>query len=220
MFKKKLIVLLALSATSAMSAVEWTEDSHGNVIHIRSIPTKADESLRIVRIDDTKMVKPVEPKIVKPVEPKRVVQVTTKPGELAIDHKGKKIMGQSKKDVECLAYSIFREAGTLSENAQLAVGQVHINRLKEGSWGDRMCEVVYSKAQFSWTMEKYVAWSDSQKSKFIKQAKDLMNGERVKKLDSEDILHYHATYVQPKWAKQGQLVAQAGAHLFYKNVPF
>jgi len=212
MLKKKLVVLLALSATSAMSAVEWTEDSHGNVVHIRAIPTKADERLRIVRVD--------EPAMVKPVEPKRVDRVPTKPGELDVDHKGKKVTGQSKKDVECLAYSIFREAGTLTENAQLAVGQVHINRLKEGSWGDRMCEVVHSKAQFSWTMEKYVAWSDSQKAKFLKEAKDLLNGERVKKLDSEDILHYHATYVQPKWAKQGQLVAQAGAHLFYKNVPF
>jgi len=202
--KLLLLLLLASSSSHAM----WTEDANGNVI---KPPAKNSKAIKQYYIEIS---------IVEPKHKEVAVVPVLKPGELAIDHKGKKIIGQSSKDVECLAYSIFREAGTLSENAQLAVGQVHINRLKEGSWGDRMCEVVHSKAQFSWTMEKYVKWSDSQKAKFIKEAKDLMNGERVKKLDSEDILHYHATYVQPKWAKQGQLVAQAGAHLFYKNVPY
>jgi len=48
----------------------------------------------------------------------------------------------------------------------------------------------------------------------------MIDGVYVKKLASNKILHYHATYVKPKWAKQGQAVASAGEHLFYKNVPF
>jgi spore germination cell wall hydrolase CwlJ-like protein len=48
----------------------------------------------------------------------------------------------------------------------------------------------------------------------------LVDGVYVKKLASNKILHYHATYVNPKWAKQGQMVASAGAHVFYKNVPY
>jgi spore germination cell wall hydrolase CwlJ-like protein len=203
-------LLLSLMAVSgAVHANMWTEDANGNIIKPQAKP-KAHYIE--VTFNDTKPVVKHTPVVAK-IE-------ATKPGELAVDHKGKRVTGQTKKDVECLAYSIFREAGTLSENAQLAVGQVHINRLKEGTWGDSMCEVVYSKAQFSWTMERHINWSPTQRNKFMLEANALMTGLRVKKLDSEEILHYHATYVQPKWAKQGQLVAKAGAHLFYRNVPY
>jgi len=214
---KRTILLSLLVASGSVHANMWTEDAKGNVIVARTPKQIAKaEAGQLKHLNQI-----YQPFIIEiPDTPARPKVVSKKPGELEVDNKGKRVAGQTDKDVNCLAYSIFREAGTLDENAQLAVGQVHINRLKEGSWGDRMCQVVYSKSQFSWTMEKYVAWSDSQKAKYIKEAKALMNGLRVKKLDSEDILHYHATYVDPKWAKQGKVVAQAGAHLFYKNVPF
>ena len=201
--KRKLLLSL-LVASGSVHANMWTEDAHSNVIKPKAKP-------QAYAVELVFEVKP-EPKKTKPFQPK--------PGELAVDHKGKKLAGQTKKDVECLAYYIFREAGTLSENAQLAVGQVHVNRLKEGTWGDTMCKVVYSPHQFSWTNEKPVQWSPQQYDKYMKEAKALMTGLRVKKLASEEILHYHATYVHPKWAKQGEMVAQAGAHLFYKNVPY
>jgi spore germination cell wall hydrolase CwlJ-like protein len=126
------------------------------------------------------------------------------------------------KDVRCLAYSIFREAGNQKEKDQYAVGQVHINRLREGSWGKSMCKVVFAKAQFSWTLEsKLDSWSKRQEEHFMQIAEGLMiDGFHVKKLASNKILHYHATYVNPKWAKQGKMVASAGDHVFYKNVPY
>jgi len=209
---KRTILLSLLLASGSVHAM-WTEDAHGNTIKPRTTKSKPQSYAIEITFNDTKAVVKPSPKTIATMAP-------IKPGELAVDHKGKKLAGQSNKDVECLAYSIFREAGTLSENAQLAVGQVHVNRLKEGTWGNKMCDVVYSPHQFSWTSEKVVQWSQSQHDRFVAEAKALISGLRVKKLDSEDILHYHATYVQPKWAKQGQMVAQAGAHLFYKNVPF
>ena len=198
--------------SGAVHANMWTEDTNGNIIKPQAKPKAYYIE---VTFNDTK---PIAKHV--PITPAIAKLEATKPGELIVDHKGEKITGQSNSDIECLAYSIFREAGTLNENAQLAVGQVHINRLKDGSWGNKMCQVVHAKAQFSWTMERYVAWSDNQKTRYMKEAKALMTGLRVKKLDSEDVLHYHATYVEPKWAKQGQVVAKAGAHLFYKNVPY
>ena len=33
---------------------------------------------------------------------------------------------------------------------------------------------------------------------------------------TEGATHYHATYVQPSWAKQLQLVGRIGAHIFYR----
>ena len=126
----------------------------------------------------------------------------------------KPLQNQTAKDVMCLAYSIYREAGNLAPSAQYAVGQVHINRLLEGSWGDSLCEVVFAKAQFSWTLEKKkVIWSDKQR--FF--AREIAEG-LVKSLNSKRILHYHANYVKPKWGKQSKAVAMAGPHIFYKDI--
>lgn len=213
----KRTLLFSLLVLSGTVHAMWTEDSHGNPIHKSQVAkTKEKSQSYIIEIsfaDDKVKKSPTSDKVTG-------TAFKAKSGELAVDNKGKKLAGQTDKDVDCLAYSIFREAGTLSENAQLAVGQVHVNRLKDGSWGNKMCQVVYAPHQFSWTQEKLVNWSYEQKQKYVAEAKALMSGLRVKKLDSEDILHYHANYVQPRWAKQGQFVAQAGAHLFYKNVPY
>lgn len=153
------------------------------------------------------------------------VQYKTKVGTRIISDKDvqpgfKPIEGQSNEDVVCLAYSIFREAGNQDTQNQYAVGQVHINRLKQGSWGNRMCKVVYSKAQFSWTLEsKVVRWSSKQQSHFMSIAKGMIHdGLRVKPLASTNILHYHATYVHPRWGKKDSLVAKAGDHVFYKGI--
>lgn len=161
-------------------------------------------------------------------EPKKVVKIQPTKKSFAITDKDVRENGPpvmpviSVQDVRCLAYSIFREAGNQKQVDQYAVGQVHINRLKEGSWGKTMCKVVFSKAQFSWTLEtKMVSWSKRQEEHFTTIAENLLiDGMYVKSLASNKILHYHASYVKPKWAKQGQMVASAGDHVFYKNVPF
>jgi spore germination cell wall hydrolase CwlJ-like protein len=132
------------------------------------------------------------------------------------------IKGQSQRDVTCLAYSIFREAGNQPQPAQYAVGQIHINRLKSGKWGTTMCQVVYAHAQFSWTLFKIKdkdVWSAAQKGYYMEMADQLINdGVRVKSLNNVEIQHYHATYVKPKWRKDGIMVAKAGSHVFYKGV--
>jgi len=214
--KCALLPLLIVSAS--VHANMWTEDKNGNVIVARTPKQIAKaEAGQLKHLNQI-----YQPFIIEvPDEPVKRKVAVKKPNELVVDHKGKKIAGQTDKDVNCLAYSIFREAGNQSENAQLAVGQVHVNRLKEGSWGDRMCQVVYAPHQFSWTDEqKVVKWSENQRDKFVAEARSLMNGLRVKKLDGENILNYHADYVAPRWAKQGQVVAKAGPHIFYKNVPY
>ena len=152
------------------------------------------------------------------VEPKQAFDITDKD----VKYGGPRLASINTKDIRCLAYSIFREAGNQQAKDQYAVGQVHMNRLKEGSWGNTMCKVVFAKAQFSWTLEpKMVKWTKRQEQHFLQVAEGLMvDGFYVKRLASDKILHYHATYVNPKWAKQGQMVASAGDHVFYKNVPY
>jgi spore germination cell wall hydrolase CwlJ-like protein len=133
----------------------------------------------------------------------------------------KKLKGQNEDDVKCLAYSIFREAGNQTESAQYAVGQVHINRVKEGTWGNHLCEVVFAKKQFSWTEErKQIHWTRDDQEWYMDMAQELIKGTvRVNYITSNKVLHYYANYVNPRWAKQGVTVATAGAHIFVKNVP-
>lgn len=121
------------------------------------------------------------------------------------------------KDHECLAKNIYYEAGIESEHGKYAVAQVTINRLKSGRWGDTVCKVVYSKAQFSWTLKKKLekprgqAWYDSQ---YI--AHKVLNGERVNPL--KEAMYYHADYVSPFWRHSKEQITQIGRHLFYSSI--
>lgn len=120
----------------------------------------------------------------------------------------------TEKDQECLAKNIYYEAGIEDEHGKYAVAQVTINRLKSGRWGDTICKVVYSKAQFSWTLKRKLekprgrAWSDSQ---YI--AHRVLQGERVNPL--KEAMFYHADYVNPRWKDSVAKIQQVGQHIFY-----
>ena len=129
------------------------------------------------------------------------------------------IGGQTQRDILCLAYSIFRESGTLNTAAQYAVGQIHINRLETGVWGSQLCQVVFAPAQFSWTLSPIrTVWSQQQMVSAKQIAINLVQGVRVRSLDSQSILHYHANYVRPRWGNKNNIVAVAGPHIFYRDI--
>ena len=226
---KTILAAAVLGIYAGHASAIWTEkpgDAGVNVNHcfkpgVKFVNECLNSALKKVKVQQPKApVKKVEPK---KVEPKKVVaKKSFAITDSDIKDDGQPLSHIDSKDVQCLAYSIFREAGNQKEKDQYAVGQVHMNRLKEGSWGKTMCKVVYAKAQFSWTLEsKVVTWSKRQEEHFMLIAESLMiDGYHVKRLASNKILHYHATYVKPKWAKQGKMVASAGDHVFYKNVPY
>lgn len=122
----------------------------------------------------------------------------------------------SEKEFSCLAKNIFHEAGVESIRGKLAVGTVTMNRLKDGRWGNSICSVVFSKAQFSWTLSSKkisevpvgVSWEESKAV-----AQRILNGERS--LNS-NVLFYHAHYVKPVWAAKMTLVKTVDTHHFYK----
>lgn len=122
----------------------------------------------------------------------------------------------NKNDVECLARNIYWEAGVEPMSGKIAVGNITVNRVKTKYWGTHICDVVYSKDQFSWTRErkrawvglKGKAWADSKAA-----AAAVLNGLRVKQLDSA--LYYHADYVKPAWRDSSKQVLKVGRHIFY-----
>ena len=128
-------------------------------------------------------------------------------------------LGLTDREIRCLARNIFFEAGVESYDGMIAVAQVTHTRLESGRWGDDLCDVVYARAQFSWTLVKKRApprgplWAKSKRA-----AQDFVNGARLPEL--EGVMHYHADYANPAavdWAGEEYLVATIGKHLFYNG---
>jgi spore germination cell wall hydrolase CwlJ-like protein len=122
------------------------------------------------------------------------------------------------KDLKCLAQNIFFEAGTESMLGKIAVGQVTVNRVKIGHWGETVCEVVNSKNQFSWTNKDnlYIDRdSRNYKDSVLAAKKVLQERKRLRILRSA--LFYHADYVRPNWADKNQKVVKIEKHIFYNG---
>jgi spore germination cell wall hydrolase CwlJ-like protein len=125
------------------------------------------------------------------------------------------VLSASERD--CLARNMYYEAGNQSPQGQIAVAQVTLNRVRDGRWGNKICSVVYSKAQFSWTLNKKKRWAQPKGPTFDQVKSTLARfeqGTRIKGL--EHSLTYHADYIEkPFWAKVQQPVKRIGAHIFY-----
>lgn len=121
------------------------------------------------------------------------------------------------KEINCLALNIYFEARNQPFEGKTAVGFVTINRVKNESFPNTICEVVTEKNQFSWywdgkpdtPYEKYW-WEiciDIAKYVILNNDKDVTDG----------ALYYHADYVSPYWAKHFKISKIIGNHIFYKE---
>lgn len=124
----------------------------------------------------------------------------------------------------CLAQAIYFEARGESEDGQVAVGQVVLNRVKNPAYPNSICGVVYqnknrrNRCQFSFACDgipdritQPASWKLAQKL-----AKDVTGGTRYLKMVDAST-HYHATYVKPRWAKAMVKRGKIGDHIFYKT---
>ena len=108
-------------------------------------------------------------------------------------------------EVRCLALNIYFEARGETNEGQLAVGHVVINRAANSQFPNTLCDVVVDKeaknpvivCQFSW-------WCDGKNDRpknskawraAIKLANRIYNG--LTNDPTEGALWYHATYVRP-----------------------
>lgn len=124
----------------------------------------------------------------------------------------------NRKDLQCLAKNIFFEAGTESMLGKIAVGQVTVNRVKNGYWGETVCDVVTAKDQFSWTNKDDLSIDkDSRNYKDSVVAAKRVLAERKRLRVLRHALFYHADYVRPNWADRTQKIGQIGTHVFYNG---
>jgi spore germination cell wall hydrolase CwlJ-like protein len=122
------------------------------------------------------------------------------------------------KDLKCMAQNIFFEAGTESMLGKIAVGQVTVNRVKIGHWGETVCEVVNFKNQFSWTNRDDISIDkDSRNYKDSVSAAKKVLQEHTRLRILRSALFYHADYVRPNWADKNQKIVKIEKHIFYNG---
>jgi N-acetylmuramoyl-L-alanine amidase len=129
----------------------------------------------------------------------------------------------------CLALNIYYEARSSNLADKAAVANVVLNRTNDRRYPSTVCEVVKQgrqdadgnmirhKCQFSWYCDGNAdiptntdAWVEAQLL-----AWQMIENNKYRGL-TEGATHYHATYVDPAWAKDFQLVGRIGAHIFYR----
>ena len=132
--------------------------------------------------------------------------------------------------VMCLAMNIYHEARSEPLAGQLAVGYSTMNRVSDERYPDTVCEVVYQA--------KYHAWDDKNPIRHMCQYSWFCDGIGDLPTDDQAMLeatilaqkiyygvgidisggatHYHATYVNPFWASDMEVVLTINQHIFYK----
>jgi len=129
----------------------------------------------------------------------------------------------AERELHCLSEAIYYEARGESIEGQIAVAEVIMNRVDSRHYPDSVCGVVKqgenrrNSCQFSYRCDGEPERMSEDKA--ARRARDvavlLMKGERRDL--TESATHYHATYVNPYWAKTLTRTATHGTHVFYRN---
>jgi hypothetical protein len=128
------------------------------------------------------------------------------------------------KQQKCLAEGIYFEARSESESGQAAVAQVILNRVRNPTYPDTICGVVYQNkhkrnaCQFSFACDGIKDRVRSKRAWRVAQriAKDVTEGKTWLE-EIGDSTHYYAYYVRPGWASRMIQADRIGAHLFYRT---
>ena len=135
-----------------------------------------------------------------------------------------------KSEMACLKANIYFEARGEPFKGKAAVAQVTTNRVKDANYPSSICKTVFQPKQFSWTHQ--LPWSQIQrimqgKIQHLKPADQeayydaVMLAEKGVKDEirviPEDVLHYHATSVNPNWASSFKKYGKIGKHVYYKS---
>lgn len=129
----------------------------------------------------------------------------------------------------CLAQNIYYEARGSSRADQIAVADVVMNRVEDTRYPNTVCEVVRqgryhasgqpkrNQCQFSWWCDGKSDWPTNLDAWVSAQqiAHNMLVYGDYRGL-TEGATHYHAEYVQPKWARDFALTGRIGEHIFYR----
>jgi spore germination cell wall hydrolase CwlJ-like protein len=141
------------------------------------------------------------------------------------DHVRRVAAEQRHIDLRCLAENVYYEGRGESVAGQHAIAEVTLNRVASTQFPDTVCDVVHEQrwdvvrkryvGAFSWTELDHVRRPQGQAWERAFAAATAVY-DREAALRAEGALFYHATSIEPAWAKTKERVARIGNHVFYK----
>ena len=129
------------------------------------------------------------------------------------------------KDLSCLARNVYFEARGEPLAGQYAVAEVTMNRRASRRFPRTICEVVYQKnwdplrgryvSAFSWTEFSALPEPEGEHWDRARQVAEAVYYQKYTP-QLHGALFFHATYIQPEWAKEKRRIAKIGRHVFYR----
>jgi len=122
------------------------------------------------------------------------------------------------REQHCLAKNVFYEAGNQSLIGKVAVAHVTLNRLrsKQQFHCGSICDVVYQRKQFSWTMNRH---HESRTQKDWRWRESIDVAKKCFKSHQDPTggaLFFHTKRVRPYWSQKKKRTVTIGDHIFYK----
>lgn len=125
---------------------------------------------------------------------------------------------------KCLATAIYFESRGEGLRGQAAVAQVVLNRVRNPTYPNTICGVVYqnshwrNRCQFSFACDGI---QDRVLSpSHFKTAEEIAMAVTAGKIFIEEVgssTHYYAQYVSPRWARSMEKMKKIGLHIFYRT---
>lgn len=114
-----------------------------------------------------------------------------------------------------LTLNVYHEARSESEQGQVAVAHVTLNRARELNMSVK--DVVTQPYQFSWTFQKKTYMPDDPQAFFSCMHSAYL---ALKNKDfTSGATYYHLDNINPTWAAEKVYINQFGSHKFYKDKP-
>ena len=125
----------------------------------------------------------------------------------------------------CLARNVYFEARGEPLAGQYAVAEVTMNRRASRRFPRTICEVVYQKnwdplrgryvSAFSWTEFNALPEPEGEHWERARQVAEAVYYQKYTP-QLHGALFFHATYIQPEWAKEKRRITKIGRHVFYR----
>jgi spore germination cell wall hydrolase CwlJ-like protein len=130
----------------------------------------------------------------------------------------------SDREQHCLSAGVYFEARGEPVRGQAAVAQVILNRVRNPTYPNSICGVVYqnkdwrNRCQFSFACDRIKdRVSDPKRWRTAEMVSRSVTEGRIWLPEVGSSTHYHATYVNPRWASSMKKVSKIGLHIFYRT---
>lgn len=130
-----------------------------------------------------------------------------------------------RRNLDCLARNVYFEARGEPVAGMYAVAEVTMNRKASRRYPNSVCGVVHQKnwdplrgrfvGAFSWTEFNSLPAPDGEAWGQALEVAEAVYYRRVPPT-LQGALHFHATHINPEWAKERRQVARIGRHVFYR----